>query len=217
MRKKMVGGIAIVLILIVVVGIGITAKKDDGKNNAILTEEKAKEILGDKGEIVSFEKSEKEIVIDIVAKGDVKEIAKSISKEQKDDERITVNFIEENIKANDDFYFEGLNKRAIISKNEKTLESFEKKEIEKAKVMEAEFKDNKILENKEGNIVIETTVTKIDDKNAMGEIKAYLEMFKEINKEKKLNNVQVNFKGNEKGYKYNEKFKDIFATVENIG
>lgn len=215
-KKKQLIIATVVGFIIIAIGIGFFINKKEISN-----EEKVAKVIGEKAKIESYIEKDDKVTITLLAdlsEEEAKTITKDIFNINKSLNRdFEINFIENGSVVKDDFYYEGLVNRATYSKEagEIAFESFEKKDVEVAKTID-EFTNNKILNNEDSNLVLAVNMDgkELKDEEIVAQAKAYNDMFKEINKDKTLNSVQVNVILGDKGININDKYSGVYSKVE---
>lgn len=214
-KKKIIIITSITILILAIVTILFLSKGKKFDENNI------EKVIGNEIKIESLVDSERSILINLsgdIDKEEAKKISKDILKIDKNLEKdLVINFIERGKENKNEFYYDGLKNRATHYKGSSKIEfeSFVNKEVEKNNKL-GDISSYKIISNYNNNLILslEMKLNELSEEEAVGQVKAYIEMFKRINDDKNIQNVQVNVTSDEKGYNFSEKYNDVFSIVE---
>ena len=137
-------------------------------------------------------------------------------------ETVEVNFFnsKEEVKPVDKFYVEGLQNQTILDykTNVAKVGSFETlPKIDKAKTLSDYNKGN--VSYKDGNLTIGLDMAVKDETiDVVSQAKAFIIMFRDVNKDKDISNVllEINHNSKEKGYSYSTEYENILKNIKMI-
>ena len=200
--------IIIPLIIIAVLGIGVGIYFIKFSNN--FNEGRIKKLISTEYSVLKFEKDSK--IINVVISGvlsldEIEELNKkiyevAIKNEAKVDE-ISIQYIKGTEVLDDDFYYEGLISKSMISLKEKTMEieHFEEVKADASKDIK-EYTDEDLVGSKDGIITLALTMdlNNLSNEEILAQAKTYGDIFIRTNPDKKISGVQVNIYSKEWKY-----------------
>lgn len=205
-------------VLCIVIGIIIFNSLD---KNIKITEETFTKVIGD-SYTVKITSNEKDILnLDIVGEPS-KETIKSLYDlgGNLGKTKLNINFFEKEdlIKDVDKFYIDGLTSQVELDYLTKIARvgKFETIEnIEKANNI-ADYDGEKLaFENKVVNLSLNMALTEDTKEEAMSQAKAFIGMFKSLNKDKDISSVQININdGQDVSYSYSSEFENLVKEIE---
>lgn len=192
--------IIIPLIIIAVLGIGVGIYFIKFSNN--FNEGRIKKLISTEYSVLKFEKDSK--IINVVISGvlsldEIEELNEkiyevAIKNEAKVNE-IFIQYIKGTEVLDDDFYYEGLISKSIISLKEKTMEieRFEEVKADASKEIK-EYTDEDLVGSKDGIITLALTMdlSDLSNEEILAQAKTYGDIFIRTNPDKKISGVQVN-------------------------
>ena len=211
-----VGGILLIAILLGVIGFNV------GKKDVKINEETIQKVVGDS--IVEIkEEDDTTLSLNIVGEfteetiKDLYELGANLSKD-----KIFVKFYQnqDSVKNEDKFFTEGLNAEVELNYliNAAKVGTFKKlPEVEKAKVI-AEYNGEEInFKNGVVNINLNMALKEETSLEAVAQSKTFMEMFRDLNKDKDISSVQMNINPNDdNGYSYSSEFENVVKEIKTI-
>lgn len=210
-----VGALVVVAVVLGLIGFNL------GKKDVVVSEETFTKVLGDSYNVKITSENEDDISLDIVGEPtdetikSLYDLGGNLGKT-----KLNINFFEkeESVKEVNKFYVDGLISQVELDYVTKSarIGRFETvTDVEKAKDM-ADYNGEKLsFDNKVVNLSLNIALTEDTKEEAVAQSKAYIVMFRGLNKDKDISSVQMNINdGKDLSYSYSSEFEDIVKTIK---
>ncbi|NLZ35687.1 MAG: hypothetical protein GX889_12475 [Clostridiales bacterium] len=212
-----IGGVLLIAILLGVIGYNV------GKKDVKVNEETIQKVIGEEYVVEIKGEDESTLNLNIVGEpteeiiNDLYELGANLAKD-----KIFVKFYQnqDSVKDEDKFFTEGLNAEVELNYliNAAKVGTFKKlPEVEKAKVI-AEYNGEEInFKNGVVNINLNMALKEETSLEAVAQSKTFMEMFRDLNKDKDISSVQMNINPNDdNGYSYSSEFENVVKEIKTI-
>lgn len=192
-----------------------------GKKDVVVSEETFTKVLGESYNVKITSENEEVINLDIVGEPSddviksLYDLGGNLGKT-----KLNINFFEKDdmVKNIDKFYVDGLISQVeldYLTKSARVGRFETVTNVEKAKEM-ADYNGEKLsFENKTVNLSLNMDLTEGNKEEAVAQSKAYIVMFRDLNKDKDISSVQMNINdGKDVSYSYSSEFEDLVKEVK---